>query len=465
MKLEFVNHSSFVACAHGIRLVCDPWLEGVAFNDGWDLLAKSAFGYDDFRDITHIWFSHEHPDHFYPPNLKKIPEELRQRITVLFQTTRDKNVVDFCTKAGFKEVIELSGDEWYELAPGLKMLCRALPATWGECDSWMCLKTEDLTLLNINDCEMYTRELAADVRQRVGAVDVLATQFSYAAWQGNTDNAENFRRAARHQLTYITAQTKVLEPRFVIPFASFVWFCHEENFFMNAAVNKIGDVEEFIRTKTAAKPVILYPGDTWVVGEEHDAKAALDRWQEEYDSLESRPRLKTSPVSQEQLEEASGIFARRLNEKLSPLLGRMYLARSHYYGRCNRRGRKSTLLGRLASILSLRVDPARVWVLDHEASYEFDLRRGLRPVDLPRERCDVVISAQSLEFALRFPWGGETLQVNGRFHENYRGGRNILFEYFRLGRRLYHGNRWTFSSVARNVLRQARLSVLRAMKG
>ncbi len=86
------------------------------------------------------------------------------------------------------------------------------------------------------------------------------------------------------------------------------------------------------------------------------------------------------------------------------------------------------------------------------------------PVDLPREECDICLSAESLEFCFRFPWGGETLQVNGRFEEPYRGGRNVLFEYFRLGRRLYHGDRWSIASLGRSVLRGAGRCLVRAIK-
>ena len=89
MRLEFVNHASYIldASKQGVRLLTDPWLEGNAFNNGWGLLAKTTFRYEDFGSITHLWFSHEHPDHFSPPNLKKIPEDARKKITVLFQKT------------------------------------------------------------------------------------------------------------------------------------------------------------------------------------------------------------------------------------------------------------------------------------------------------------------------------------------------------------------------------------------
>ena len=90
MQIEFVNHASFIATAGGVRIMSDPWLEGRVFNDGWDLISPSTMSYEDFREITHLWFSHEHPDHFLPPNLKKIPEETRRAVHVLYQRTRDK---------------------------------------------------------------------------------------------------------------------------------------------------------------------------------------------------------------------------------------------------------------------------------------------------------------------------------------------------------------------------------------
>ena len=88
-------------------VIMDPWLEGSVFDESWSLLAPSIFTNRDFETITHIWFSHEHPDHFFPPNLLRIPAEIRARIHVIFQPTIDRRVVDFCRKVGFASVAEL----------------------------------------------------------------------------------------------------------------------------------------------------------------------------------------------------------------------------------------------------------------------------------------------------------------------------------------------------------------------
>ena len=102
MKIEFVNHASYIIDTGSIRMISDPWMEGYAFNKGWSLLIPTKFNYDDFKDITHLWFSHEHPDHFAPPNLFKIPEEHRKNITVFYQKTEDGKVAGFCRKLRFQ---------------------------------------------------------------------------------------------------------------------------------------------------------------------------------------------------------------------------------------------------------------------------------------------------------------------------------------------------------------------------
>src|SRR5687767_12875608 len=93
--IEWINHASYVLSDGKVTLITDPWLEGSAFNNAWALLAPSSFPYERFAEVTHMWVSHEHPDHFAPPVLKRIPPQTRSAITFLYRTTRDHRVVRF----------------------------------------------------------------------------------------------------------------------------------------------------------------------------------------------------------------------------------------------------------------------------------------------------------------------------------------------------------------------------------
>ena len=56
-----------VLVSHGdISLLSDPWYQGDAFHKGWNLIHELS---DEevlklLTKVTHIWISHEHPDHF-----------------------------------------------------------------------------------------------------------------------------------------------------------------------------------------------------------------------------------------------------------------------------------------------------------------------------------------------------------------------------------------------------------------
>ncbi|NJN84287.1 MAG: MBL fold metallo-hydrolase [Caldilineaceae bacterium] len=268
VTIEWVNHASFVLAYGEVRLICDPWLFGSAFNNGWDLLCATRFTADDFRDITHIWFSHEHPDHFSPPVLRQIPEDVRTGITVIFQETKDRKVIDFCRSLGFG-VQELPNHKWLTLALEFRVMCGKVPFF----DSWLFVDAGGTKVLNINDCVVDGDGVASEIAKHTGAVDLLLTQFSYANWLGNPEDVDIRKEAAAEKLERVKIQIDTFAPKQTIPFASFVYFSHEENVYLNDEVNTVHRAAEFIASQSASEPVVLYPGDHWIVGEAHDNEA------------------------------------------------------------------------------------------------------------------------------------------------------------------------------------------------
>ncbi|NNL66893.1 MAG: MBL fold metallo-hydrolase [Myxococcales bacterium] len=424
MQLDFVNHASLIVSHDGVRLLSDPWLQGTSFNDGWALLSPTAFGPDDFEGITHIWYSHEHPDHFSPRCLALCPEPLRSGIEVLFHESDDTKIVRHCEGLGFR-TRELARDERVALGPDFHVRC----SRWDESDdSWLLVEAGGRRLLNLNDCLVNTREQMEGLSARVGELDVLLTQFSIAGWNGNVEETERRKAGGRNMLERTVLQAQVFRPRYVIPFASFVWFCHEENHYMNSAANTVNEVEAALRERADAAPVVLYPGDRWPVGDEHHNAEALERYRADYRSLPGRERQKARTLPLEKLQELAGRFRDRVNGQVGPLRLRLRLARMNArYQQRRRPGLAGRLVGALQLAL-LRPKPARIWLQDLECAASFDLRHGLVPSDRTREACDVALSSDSLAYAFRFLWGGLALQINGRFHELHREGRRPLFD-------------------------------------
>ena len=155
-------------------------------------------------------------------------------------------------------------------------------------DSWLHVADGMNSVLNLNDCAEGEDAELRDIARLTGPIDMLLTQFSYAAWKGGRANAQFRVLAAKRKLETIRAQIKALKPRAVIPFASFVYFSNEENSYLNDHINHPADAAVAI-TDAGAEPVILFPGETWHSGAPHDNAASLATYAKVYDALPALP--------------------------------------------------------------------------------------------------------------------------------------------------------------------------------
>ncbi len=274
MRLTLVGHASVLLEAGGVRLLSDPWLVGRAFNDGWAPHPAPAWTPDDV-DATHLWISHEHPDHLSVPTLKAIPSDRRAAMTVLFQRSWSAEVVDFLHGLGFREVVELDHGREVALPDGVRVTCWQV----GHQDSALLVRHGGRTVLNLNDCKPGPAGLRV-LRGVTGPVDVLLDQFSIAGWAGNPDDEAALAAARRGALDVLVDHARALRPRAVVPFASFMRFCHEENAWLNRAAVGLDDVAARWDAEVGLPPLaLLLNGDAWEPGTRvPEAAPVLDRW-------------------------------------------------------------------------------------------------------------------------------------------------------------------------------------------
>jgi len=388
-EIQFINHSCFIYDDGEVRLISDPWLDGYAFDQGWALLTETRFHYEEFNQITHLWISHEHPDHFAPHCLAKIPVEAAKRIVLLFQDTVDKRVINHCrSKYAFKDFIELKPSEWYVLSSRTKINCVPCPSDTNT-DSLLCLKTGDTTVLNLNDCVFSKESTAHKLKQEYGEIDVLLAQFSYAGWAGNPDEVAYRQHIADINIDKFINYAKIFSPRYTIPTASFVYFCHEENAFLNAGTNRVHRAFDELKARTRSTPIILYPQDRWIVGSSWDCTSSLQRYAADYESATERiPLVRSKYVPFEELQKLACKFSDQIIAKNNGFLLKF-------------------------------LPTAHIWVRDHQKAYRFSLR-GLFPIDAAISDCDVIVGSEGLAYCFRFLWGGDTLNINGRFEKGKR---------------------------------------------
>ncbi|MEE2786216.1 MAG: MBL fold metallo-hydrolase [Myxococcota bacterium] len=403
-EIHLVGHACVLITWGDVRLLCDPWLTGTAFLNGWAHLVESTESITSLNP-THIWLSHEHPDHFSPRDLLAVDPAKRGQIEVLYQTTKDRKVASFLQVKGFA-VTELTTGEEYALAEGFAVVCGCVGA-----DSWLGIRAGDTHILNLNDCITGQDilisdpdQLPSDVLDEIGRhcprPDVLLTQFSYSNWVGNPADFHLHRLQAETKLNQVRQQIRHLQPKTVVPFASFVWFCHEENLYQNACMNTLDHVVPVI-VDEGVEPVVLYPGDHWVVNTPLDNTEAQARWRRVYAGISDRAPMRDTPVQIDTLKTLFDSYRDRIAAK-----------------------------NNWAAITDLKrrgwLPPAHIYLEDLSQGVSFDLVDGLMPSSVARSHCDIQLGSTSLAYLLKHDWGRGTLMVNARFSANCEGLHRFL---------------------------------------
>lgn len=373
MEIEFIGHASFSIQTQGKRIISDPWLDGKVFNDSWALISPPAPV--DWSAIDYLWISHEHPDHFHFPTLKSIPAADKQGIVVLYQTHTSSRIVDALHKLGFPQVLELPLYRWKTLAPGIDVYCGSI----GSMDSFLAVRSEGKCIVNFNDC-MFNPGQLRYIKSALGHIDVLFTQFSIANWVGNdTDEIGG----AAEQLEAMQWQSDILKPGHVVPFASFVYFCNEENQRMNAWIN----TPATIARQNIPGLHFMYPGDRWNLQTDADASLhALVRYTKDF---ETNKKIDPTPpaVPAEQLLSAARAC-------MDQFVKQYPVARK-------------------------RIPPLTIHVTDLDKALSFEPATGAVAISDtdPAQPCRMQMCSQAAWYVFKFPWGGGTMEVSGMFRD------------------------------------------------
>lgn len=302
MKITFVNHASFFLEAKATNIWCDPWTRGKIYNDFAALYSQSY--QVPYERVEHIWLSHEHSDHFNFSTLKSIPETDRRRITFLHQKHSSPRVINAVRKLGFEKIVELPQYSWMTLRPGFEVFCGCV----GTMDSFLVVRTESECILNLNDCICTDSEIQY-IRRITGKPSVLLTQFSIAEWIGN--HADEIG-AVQQKIREFKYSVLAFQPEFTIPFASFGYWCNQENSWMNRFMITPAQVQAMKLPGVN----FMYPGDVWDSAvRTFCSEEAVERYMKDLEQLKIDP---TPPaVPSEAIRQAVLTLLQAMRERFS----------------------------------------------------------------------------------------------------------------------------------------------------
>ncbi len=378
MKITLVSHASIIIRTRDAVILTDPWFLGKAFNDSWTLFPEPAYRESILDEVTFLWVSHEHPDHFHLPTLRALPLKFKERVQLLFQRNNSDKMFEAFRRLGFKSLQSLPHRQIGPITKGTEVYCHQV----GSMDSMLGVRCDGETLLNVNDCEV-NDAICRTALKDLKTVDLVTNQFSFAGYPGQKNYQEVVPVMAHTKLQEMLANHVSLKAKVSIPFASFVYFSSSDNQHLNQFANTPRKVYEEFRAHGQALAV-LYPGDTFDSSVTHDSGPALARFEADYRTLPQQPIDTAATIPAEDLREAFAKLVTRLQD-------------------------------RYPSWVLNRLKPVTVDVPDIGVGIRFRFATGAFEVGPRNPEADLIVNSQPLLFAFSYPFGVQTLGVSGRF--------------------------------------------------
>ena len=267
-----------------------------------------------------------------------------------------------------------------------------------EYDSALLIKTNKEKILNLNDCVIKTYDRAKEVFKITGSADILLTQFSYAAWKGGKSNKKWREEAAQEKLNTIKLQNEIFSPKYVIPFASFVFFSNKDNYYLNDCKNTTSRLIDYF-SNTNLNILIMKPGD--ILGgtkENIDIQRANNFWMNLYKNLDNRNLNEFETICFDELYQNFELFRNRIIKK------------NNFY-----------LMKLVRFISPIKVfQPIIIHLNDLDINVKFDYIKNY--FKITDQNAFLKMSSESLAYIFKYSYGFDTLTVNGCFEESSRGG-------------------------------------------
>ena len=102
--------------------------------------------------------------------------------------------------------------------------------------------------------------------------------------------------------------------------------------------------------------------------------------------------------------------------------------------------------------------PTFIYLYDHNKSFELSLK-GWKENEIDSDKCDVLLSSESLAFCFKFPYGLDTTQISGRIQKPNQGVYVKFYNFFRIDQQKSRGQNLTLGYVFGSVIRKIKIKL------
>lgn len=219
MRVRYLTSACVIIETQDSKILCDPWLSETAFYGAWAHAEPLNVRWDELADITGIYISHIHNDHFDPETLKRLP-----KVPVYVAPFKNIPLAKMIRGLGF-EAIELP---WWETRRVGDMAITMLRPDGLEIDSAALFRWRGQAVLNMVDVQMKNAasilEWLPDVLEGLPPDVLLAGYSGAGSYPHCFDFSPAFMAHERDRMTrgFLDAaadMVRAVKPKVFVPFA------------------------------------------------------------------------------------------------------------------------------------------------------------------------------------------------------------------------------------------------------
>jgi hypothetical protein len=252
LMLRALGHACLALYRHGETplLITDPWLVGSVYWRSWWLQNyPTAEEIDWLAESSRVYITHEHPDHFHMPSIRR----LGSGPAYLFPALAEQGYLVYMARHGYRaEAVPPS--RWQAIGECVSILSIPL---WND-DSMLLIDTPSALILNLNDAKPQTpvRRSIRRMADRIGKPRILLCSYSPASCINSFLNETGIvsLKPTRDYVDYVCGLCNSLAADLYLPFASQAVFERRDSCWANGYRTSYEDLRRYWQSDAQLLP-------------------------------------------------------------------------------------------------------------------------------------------------------------------------------------------------------------------
>ena len=232
MKIQTFGHAGVRLTDENEQtlLITDPWITGSVYWRSWWL--QNYPKNEEIAQLSqakYVYITHEHPDHFHPPSIRK----LGKNPIYIFPELPDISMSHFLNQQGYKTQT-LRVNQWFPIGQGISILSIPL---WTD-DSLLLISTPTTFIVNLNDAKPNSKIVSQIHKLKQAMSDkktIVLSSYSPASIM-NSFVRHNQRVCLKNKVDYVAYINRInnaIEADLFMPFASQAVFLRSDSTWAN----------------------------------------------------------------------------------------------------------------------------------------------------------------------------------------------------------------------------------------